>query len=208
MGAFQNKDAEGIYQFLKLDHIDTDYYLMGALTALTSFPQLLDRDAETAFPWEITGFEVPRCKNATLVGSHRPPNLVWHPEVLPESIYFNLVLDSPGVFKVSHGTHVSTLSYQTAPNGDVILGNQFHDVFPPVEFSLGDWNGESPIEIVIPPTSYPYGYVSDYLSSDEAAIMVLHRHGLLEAFSSSIDPFYRVALIVSALTKEPLIHGQ
>lgn len=203
LGYHENKDARDLYSFLRLEDTSTDYFLMGPLIALMSFPDLPSFSSQ-ALPLEVLGLEKPQATGAEIIGrGSNSPYLVWQPDTLPSSVVFSLKKADSGSLTVTQGNAVNRIAYSTNPAGDVSFKEDHPEVFHGMSFSLLDFH-TTEATLVIPPAYYPYSGVALALSDHPSAISVLHRNGLLEAFGCSEDPLFKVALVASALTLEPL----
>jgi hypothetical protein len=200
---FDDPLAEDVAKWLKLEEEWTDYYVMGPLMAALTVPQLSEYSLVDALPWEILTPEVPGGPNVELVGAAGPPNLVWHPEKLPDDFRYAVTRHTEHL-EVTSGYQTGYVGYNEIHNGDLVLTAGFDSIFPPVFFNL---RTSSPVvtrfEIQLPPASYPYQWVADYAIRDESTIQLLNKMKLLGYFQSSPFALHKVGILATALIKTP-----
>jgi hypothetical protein len=189
---------------LRLNSKDSDFYTVGPLQALYSYPELVNMIPDQGVDWFYPSMV--KMNSATLEGgvfttTNDKLSLCWKPQDLPDSIQvtFQYVADNAAAISTSFTSKIVPI--QWFDDRAMFFGKGFQDVLAGCNFGIIPtmWEEGTIIRLNIHPSRYPYKAVADRLLSHAPTMSLINSHGLLDSFHASPDPFYKVAVVACAI---------
>lgn len=197
----ESAEAAACRKLLHLQQGQPDWYTVGALSTLYSFPDYLDMIGERERTYELAAYVRPA--NVYMGGSlyptpKGPPIVKRVPSEWPVQFRITLQYESDSTGLVSWG--ISSQSIRVRHLGDRTIP----DWLPPVGIS-GEvlrntpWASGYVFEILHEPAYYPHVVVAGRLSQHAPTLELLRRASLSGAFHGARSSAERLAIVLTAL---------
>ncbi len=195
-------DATAVHRLLRLDVTTNDYYVVGAMAALYSFPELIEALPAETRTFALADFQRPRDSilGATPIPDHSGPFVMRrHAAEFPVLTSVRLTYVEAGYVRISLGS-----SAQVVP-----ITAQGALLYPqwPAELGISGglqlvgqaWDADCVVVITHIPVTFPYDVVAEMLRVNNPKNSLLLQFGLLEHYFIATTPMEKVATVLTAL---------
>jgi hypothetical protein len=192
------KAAQSVRDFLQLG--GDDYFVVGVLMALYSFPELLE-NIDDGLTFRLTDYVRPPDTGIStlLPDSNGPPYLYRVPVEFPVSLTYQLSYGSANFLQVALGSKTFNVPV-------TVSGTQLLPVWPPelgisgsFDLTYQPWNSAFALTIQHVPVGYPYELVASILDQNTQKNELLVTHGLLSHYFRARSGMEKVATVALAL---------
>jgi len=194
--------AETVRRLLQLDYTGDDYYVLGAMNALYSFPEMIEALGPDQPTFALAAFQRP-CDTWVGVAPRNnqqgPFVLRRYPLEYPVERTITLQYVNPVTMLMLIGTMQLTVPVRV---WDDIMDADW----PPASgFSGGlslinqSWDENFKAVITHMPVSFPYRRLMEILKVNRDVTLLLTQQGLIEHFTLAASPIERVATVLLAL---------
>lgn len=190
-----------IREFFKLQHPDSDYYLMGAMTAVYAYPDILSDFQETDMTFRLSDWrrDPDWITGGTYAHAQGQFYLHYSPDQWPAPLTWVITYLDDTTLSIRAGDRRYIVKYHTS-SSDVL--------YPEWPEALGirggidldsTWASSSVVEIGHTPTAYPYDVVVDKLDTMNETFLVLEDEDLTQQYFTAQASIEKVAVVLLAL---------
>jgi hypothetical protein len=200
--ALPSKEVQAARALLHLGVTATDYYVIGAMAALTAFRPTAGVDTSTLFTPLTLQVAAPSISG----GSLRPagpqhPSMLHRPSSLPAARTWYITRRSSTLVRITTDTgYDRTVVYRLAAGVVYIDWPEeigFHAAFAPV----GGWVDGQQVIIRTEPSGYPYPAVAKEIRQSPDMVRLMSEEGTLSAFHSAQSSIQKVGALTAAIVQ-------
>lgn len=201
--AVPSKEVAVARALLHLGVTSTDYYVIGAMAALTAFRPLAGVDTSTLFMPRTLQVAAPSISG----GSLRPagpqhPSMLHRPTKLPAARTWYVTRKSSTLVRIATDTgYDRTVVYRMAAGVVYIDWPEeigFHAAFAPAG---GVWVDGQQVIIRTEPSGYPYSAVAKEIRQSPDLVRLMSEEGTLSPFHSAQSSLQKVGALAAAVVQ-------
>lgn len=201
--ALPSEEVQAARALLHLGVTSTDYYVIGAMAALTAFRPLAGADTSTLFlPYTLQVAAPSIAGGALRPAGPQHPSTLHRPSKLPAARTWYVTRKSSTLVKITTDTGYNhTVVYRLAAGVVYIDWPEeigFHAAFAPTG---GVWVDGSQVIINTEPSGYPYSAVAKEIRQAPELVRLMAEQGTLSAFHAAQSPIQKVGALVAAVVQ-------
>jgi hypothetical protein len=195
-------DEKEVRDILKLNFKTNDYYVIGILHAIESFPEIseLFKDPVKTYSTDLLEAPGPAGENCNMIAdSNGPPFVRIKADRIPVSFRLNFEYVDANYMFVRNGQTTHSVRYTQSEN--VILWPRWPeslDIRGGIRLN-SPWSPGNRAGIDYWPLDFPYELLSETLRSSQANDRLILSSPFINAYYATRDPMERVALSAAAL---------
>lgn len=201
--ALPSEEVVAARKLLHLDETATDYYVIGAMAALTAFRPLAGVDTSTLFLPRTLQVGAPSISGGDLrPAGPQNPSMLHRPSKLPVARTWYVTWKSDTLARITTDTgYDRTVVYRLAAGVVYIDWPEeigFHAAFAPAG---GVWIDGSQVIIRTEPSGYPYPAVAKEIRQVPELVRLMSEQGTLSAFHSAQSSLQKVGALAAAVVQ-------
>lgn len=201
--ALPSVEVTAARQLLHLHDTTTDYYVIGAMAALTAYRPDAGSDTSLLFLPRNLHIKPPTISGGELrPAGPQHPSMLHRPTALPAVSRWYITKTAADLVSITTDTGFSrTVPFRLASGVVYIDWPEevgFHAAFAP---TVGVWDVGSQVVITTEPSGYPYTAVAKSIKQSLDLVRLMSTEGTLSAFHAAQSSIQKVGALVSAVVQ-------